>query len=93
MRRAIQRAAYLTGLSPVHAEPAQVVHYDRLQEYRLHYDYIDPTGPTYAETTRGRGNRLVSVFIYLSDCQGGGCTNFPNVKKSFTPEVGSAVVW
>ena len=41
VRRAVQRAAYLTGLTPQHAEAVQVVHYQPAQEYRPHFDWFD----------------------------------------------------
>ena len=39
VRAAIQRASYLTGLEPSHAEPAQVVRYRPGQQYRPHHDW------------------------------------------------------
>ena len=40
VKRAVQRAAYLTGLTPQHAEAVQVVHYQPAQEYRPHFDWL-----------------------------------------------------
>lgn len=91
--RVVQRAAYLTGLSAQHSEAVQVVHYEPGQQYRPHYDYFTPDDARFRAKTAVQGNRLVSVFVYLSGCPAGGRTYFPNLRVGFTPEVGSAVLW
>jgi len=91
--RAVQRAAYLTGLSPNHAEAVQVVHYDAGQQYRPHYDYFSPQDVNYERKCAEMGNRLLSFFVYLMPCEGGGRTYFPKLHAGFTPEKGSAVCW
>ena len=91
--RAVQRAAYLAGLSPGHSEAVQVVHYEPGQQYRPHYDYFQPTDGRYAAKTAVQGNRLVSIFVYLSDCAGGGRTYFPTLRHGFAPKVGCAAMW
>ena len=91
--RAVQRAAYLSGLTPAHSEAVQVVHYNSGQQYRPHYDFFQPCDARYAEKTKVQGNRLVSFFVYLSDCDGGGRTYFPTLRVGFTPKVGPAVMW
>ena len=59
------RAAWLTGLSPAHAEECQVVHYTPGQEYREHVDYFSSADARAAERMGAAGNRLISVFVYL----------------------------
>ena len=93
VRRAVQRAAFLAGLTPWHAEAVQVVRYLPGQQYRPHHDYFDPSDARYAEKCDDRGNRLLSFFVYLSGCAGGGRTAFPELRLAFEPEVGAAVVW
>lgn len=91
--RCVQRAAFLSGLTPAHAEAVQVVHYLPGQQYRPHHDYFQPTDPRYNDKTAERGNRLLSFFVYLSGCDGGGRTYFPTLRVGFAPEVGCAVMW
>ena len=93
VRRAVERAAWLVGLTPDHAEAAQLVHYLPGQEYKPHYDWYSPKARTYRAGTAVQGNRLVSVFVYLSRCEGGGRTTFPLLELSFAPEPGCAVLW
>ena len=50
----------------------QVVHYQPGQQYMPHYDWFNAEkDPRFEEKTAGRGNRLVSVFAYLSECDAG----------------------
>ena len=99
VRRVVQRAAYLAGLTPDHAEAVQVVHYTETQQYRPHYDFFDPCDSRYADRCGVQGNRLISVFAYLSGCEGGGKTAFPRLvdtsgkRMAFEPKVGCAVWW
>merc|ERR1740124_793508 len=91
--RAVQRAAYLTGLTPQHAEAVQVVHYQPAQEYRPHFDWFSGSDARLAEKLAVRGNRLVSVFVYLQLPEAGGRTAFPQLQESFQPRAGGALVW
>jgi prolyl 4-hydroxylase len=47
----------------------QVVHYKPDGHYHLHNDWFDPKNPGYAERIKDRGQRIVSIFVYLSDCE------------------------
>lgn len=93
VQRAVQRAAYLSGLSPQHAEAVQLVHYLPGQEYRPHFDWFAHRDARFGEKTAVTGNRLVSFFVYLSGCEAGGHTGFPRLGQSFAPEEGTGVVW
>jgi hypothetical protein len=91
--RAVQRAANLVGLTPAHAEAVQVVHYEPGGQYRPHHDYFSPEDKNYARKCFVQGNRLVSFFVYLSPCAGGGRTYFPQLRVGFVPQPGEAVCW
>ena len=91
--RAVQRAAYLVGLTPAHAEAVQVVHYEPGGQYRPHHDYFSPEDKNYVRKCFVQGNRLVSFFVYLSPCAGGGRTYFPQLRVGFVPQPGEAVCW
>jgi len=51
-------------------ENIQVLHYDRTEWYREHYDY-------FPVLKRGQGNRMATFFLYLTDVEEGGETYFP----------------
>ena len=42
---------------------------------------------------RQPGPRIVTFFLYLSDVEEGGGTNFPRLDLTFTPKKGKAVIW
>ena len=90
--RAVQRAAYLAGLAPQNSEAVQVVHYKVGQQYKPHYDWFSP-GARSANRVDARGNRLLSVFVYLALPEAGGRTGFPQLRQSFQPGAGGALAW
>ena len=53
-------------------EELQVLRYDKSQKYDAHNDYFDPKmyGPQ-------GSNRAITVFLYLTDVEAGGETQFP----------------
>jgi len=60
---------------------------------REHWDYFDPKAHGYAERMGRQGQRLVTVFVYLSDVVGGGCTHFPRLNLRSKPSKGCALLW
>ena len=93
VRAAVQRACYLSNLTPAHAEPAQVVRYLPSQKYNSHCDWFDPAGATFEEKTRRGGQRVVTLLAYLREPMRGGRTTFPKLHLGFDPRVGDAVLW
>ena len=94
VRGAIQRAAYLSGLLPSHAEPAQVVRYLPGQRYEPHFDWFDPTSEkTFAVKTASGGQRVTTTLVYLVEPELGGHTVFPRLRRGFEPVVGEALIW
>lgn len=94
LARAIERACWLTGLTPAHAEDLQVVHYELGQQYQLHVDhYTSRDVKDAAALQRNGGNRLISVFVYLSDVAAGGATAFPMTGVRVAPVCGCALLW
>ena len=59
------------------------------QKYTRHHDHaaID------SSSTRPAGARVLTFFLYLSDVEEGGETNFPSLGISITPKKGKAVLW
>ena len=91
---AIERACWLCGLQPSHAEELQVVHYAVGQQYEFHVDhYTDRDVKDAALLEPSGGNRIVSIFVYLSDCEAGGHTHFPTIGVRRAPVCGAALLW
>lgn len=68
----VERILNLTGFKTGSSEAMQVLRYQLNQKYDAHNDYFDPRlyGSQFT-------NRAVTVFLYLSDVEEGGETQFP----------------
>mmetsp|Transcript_5827 Transcript_5827/g.17239 ORF Transcript_5827/g.17239 Transcript_5827/m.17239 type:complete len:413 (+) Transcript_5827:1698-2936(+) len=68
------------------SEHLQLLRYEAGQYYTEHHDQIAPRHSTW-------GPRLYTFFMYLSDVEEGGETNFTKLNLSIAPAKGSAIVW
>jgi hypothetical protein len=66
------RILKLTGFPQGSTEELQILKYELNQKYDAHNDYFDPKMYGKQQT-----NRAITVFIYLSDVEEGGETQFP----------------
>lgn len=78
----------------------QVVHYLPGQEYKPHYDDLNPHGDYDTKKLAikrnkeiGCGRRVYTFFIYLNDVKKGGETWFPRVNRSIKPIPSMGVLW
>ena len=71
----------------INYENFQVLRYQPGQFYRTHHD-MSP-----GDNELACGRRILTFFLYLSDVEEGGGTNFPNLDVTVTPKKGSAVLW
>jgi prolyl 4-hydroxylase len=79
--RTIQRRAYDLVRQPYArntADAIQVIKYDRGQMYLLHTDYFKVGYDTLDSSKPDGTNRIVTIFMYLSDVEAGGATVFPH---------------
>jgi hypothetical protein len=76
------------GLSTAWFEPAQLLHYAQGEQFAPHYDFLDPSTPAYAPDLAERGQRIVTVLIYLNDDYQGGETVFPEIGYRFKGKTG-----
>jgi hypothetical protein len=73
------RIATATGLPPAVMELTKVLHYDPGQYFGRHFDFIDPAESGLAAELAARGQRLVTLLVYLNDDYEGGETEFPSI--------------
>ena len=65
-----------------HFEKFQMIHYGVGEEYKYHYDGYDKhEKEKYEKYCKERGNRLLTVLVYLNDVEEGGETGFSKIKK------------
>ena len=87
------RIASVIGVPVVHQEPTNILHYMPGQEYRPHYDFIDPGVAHFARELQTVGQRTVTFLIYLNDDYEGGATTFPRLDWSFKGKAGDALAF
>jgi hypothetical protein len=87
------RIAASVGVPVVALEPSQVLHYAVGQEFRAHHDFFDPRVPALAQEVAERGQRAVTVLIYLNDRYEAGHTAFPHLGRSFKGRKGDALAF
>ena len=81
----------VTGVPQMNIEQYLLLRYEPGQLFRLHHDYND------LGANRPAGPRILTFFLYLSDVNEGGGTNFPGIcnGKNITvsPKKGRALLW
>jgi prolyl 4-hydroxylase len=86
-----RRLAALAHWAPECSEPFQLQKYGPTQEYRPHYDWLDPDSAGHrAHLARG-GQRLATFVLYLCDVAQGGGTVFPQLGLEVFPKKGNAL--
>jgi prolyl 4-hydroxylase len=86
-QQVMARIEEITNIGRNNSEDLQLLKYEVGEYYRTHHDYID------FEVNRQGGVRLLTVFLYLNDVEGGGGTNFPLLDITVMPKKGRALIW
>jgi prolyl 4-hydroxylase len=87
VKRVVARVETLTKIPYNNSESLQLLRYEAGQYYKIHNDYIA------YEKERNEGVRILTVFLYLSDVEEGGGTNFPKLNLTVEPKRGRALIW
>ena len=84
----ISRAFLLSPTLPsLSSAYTQLLRYGQNEYYRLHHDWIPE------QLDAACGPRAFTFFLYLSDVEEGGGTQFPYINITVMPKKGSAVLW
>jgi prolyl 4-hydroxylase len=86
------RVADAIGVPMQNHEPTNVLHYQKGEEYKPHFDFITASESNAVELAN-TGQRVATVLIYLNDDYEGGETEFPNLKWKFKGKTGDALVF
>jgi len=86
-----QRIAALLNWPVENGEALQILRYEVGQEYKPHYDYVDPAQPGSGPFLARGGQRVASLVMYLNTPKDGGATNFPNIGLEVAAIKGNAV--
>jgi prolyl 4-hydroxylase len=85
------RIQALTGLH--RPEVTSILHYAPGQEFKPHYDFLDPELPGYALDIQRSGQRAATFLIYLNDDYEGGETEFVKLGWRFKGRKGDALLF
>ena len=87
------RIARVAGVAPGTLEPAEILHYEVGERYKLHVDFFHSALPTFAEEMRAKGQRVKTCLVYLCDDFEGGETEFPKLGLKFRGGAGEALLF
>ncbi|HEX8572527.1 MAG TPA: 2OG-Fe(II) oxygenase [Allosphingosinicella sp.] len=74
-------------------EPAQVMQYRPGEEFRPHFDFLDPKQPGHGPELARFGQRIATFILYLNDDYEGGETEFPDAGFSHRGRKGDALLF
>ena len=84
-----KKLAELVDKSIEYMENLQVVRYKKGEYFNNHYDWFYHDMDEY----KSNGQRIITLFLYLSDDFKGGKTYFKSLNKFFKPEKGGGLMW
>ena len=87
------RIAALAELPVLALEDSQILHYEVGQQFNPHYDFFDVKFPALAREVERRGQRALTLLIYLNDNYEGGDTAFPVLGRAFKGRKGDALIF
>lgn len=85
------KIAKVVELPIAHGEPLQGQLYKPGQYFKRHTDYFEDG--SYYNHCLASGQRVKTFMIYLNEVEEGGGTHFERLNKTFTPQVGTALLW
>jgi len=87
----LRRIGAVTGYDFAAMEPTSVLHYQVGEQFRQHFDYLDPGA--YAQEVRDFGQRVGTFLIYLNEEFDGGETLFPITSYRYKGRKGDALMF
>jgi prolyl 4-hydroxylase len=87
------RMANTMGLPSQWFEPPAVLNYSPGEEFRPHFDFLNPDVPGQAAELQRGGQRIATFLTYLNDGYEGGETDFPRLKYRFKGRAGDALAF
>ena len=89
-----EKIAKIVGIPLKHAEAFQIIHYDKTQEYRDHYDSWDHNkSEKTLRCMKYGGARLITALCYLNTVEKGGGTKFTKLGITISANKGKLLVF
>ncbi|MBI1418061.1 MAG: hypothetical protein GC146_12640 [Limimaricola sp.] len=89
----VLRVSSLVRMPPEHCEQAKLLHYTGTEKFDLHHDAYHGFNPGAAIELRNGGQRLFTTLCYLNNVEGGGETEFPELKIAVRPRLGRVLLF
>jgi len=80
-----KRLSQIMSIPIEHGEALQILHYQKNQEYKAHFDFFSTTNQTVSNP------RISTLLLYLNDVEQGGETYFPRLNLLVSPQKGMAL--
>lgn len=93
MQLCLARIAVATGRQRTWQEAPNVLHYAVGEEYGLHYDFLDPENPHFAEGLAKYGQRRTTALVYLNQNFMDGQTWFDAIQKYARTPAGGMIAF
>jgi prolyl 4-hydroxylase len=74
-------------------EVSSILHYEPGQEFKPHFDFLDPVRPGHALDVEKNGQRVATFLIYLNEDFEGGETEFPKLDWRYKGRKGDAILF
>jgi prolyl 4-hydroxylase len=85
------RIAAVTGYPAANLEYTSVLHYKVGEQFRRHFDFLDPAQAGPAADLARRGQRATTLLIYLNEGYEAGETEFPLIDVRYKGQKGGAL--
>jgi prolyl 4-hydroxylase len=87
------RMASVTSIATKFFEITKLLHYTVDQQFALHSDFLATTTPELRQEIDRRGQRALTLLVYLNDDYDGGATEFPRIGLRFRGKQGDALIF
>jgi len=88
-----ERAGRATGISLPNHEPPNVIAYNPGEQFKPHFDYVDPAVAHFQLELMLQGQRIATSVTYLNDDFEGAETAFPHLNWRFKGRTGDALIF
>jgi prolyl 4-hydroxylase len=87
------RMASVTSIATNFFEITKLLHYTVDQQFALHSDFLPTNTPELRQEIERRGQRAVTLLVYLNEDYDGGATEFPRTGLCFRGKQGDALIF
>lgn len=87
------RMASVTSIATNFFEVTKLLHYSVGQQFAMHSDFLASNTPQLRQEIERRGQRALTLLVYLNEDYDGGVTEFPRIGLRFRGKQGDALIF